>query len=224
MLLPAVTLGTIWTFNNLNVIWLVSNGGEPQDSTHILVSYVYKAVFNLYRYGYGAALSMVMFVILLVFSLRVPQPHPSHRKRLRLDRLTTDTELPMREPKLITALRHAVLLAFVAISVYPALNVLSDFAAARQSACARPTCRSFPPIGRFAQLRRSSSPSSRSCAGSATRCSWPRVVTLTGVALASIGGYAFSRFRFVGRKATDAGDPHDADVPRHDAAACRSTS
>ena len=31
----------------------------------------------------------------------------------------------MREPKLITALRHAVLLVFVAISVYPALNVFS---------------------------------------------------------------------------------------------------
>lgn len=69
VLLPAITLGAIWTFNNLNVIWLVSNGGEPQDQTHILVSYVYKAVFNLYRYGYGAALSMVMFVILLVFSM-----------------------------------------------------------------------------------------------------------------------------------------------------------
>jgi arabinogalactan oligomer/maltooligosaccharide transport system permease protein len=69
VLLPAITLGAIWTFNNLNVIWLVSNGGEPQDSTHILVSYVYRAVFNLYRYGYGAALSMVMFVILLVFSM-----------------------------------------------------------------------------------------------------------------------------------------------------------
>ena len=69
VLLPAITLGAIWTFNNLNVIWLVSNGGEPQNSTHILVSYVYKAVFNLYRYGYGAALSMVMFAILLVFSL-----------------------------------------------------------------------------------------------------------------------------------------------------------
>jgi arabinogalactan oligomer/maltooligosaccharide transport system permease protein len=69
VLLPAITLGAIWTFNNLNVIWLVSNGGEPQDSTHILVSYVYKAVFNLYRYGYGAALSMVMFLILLVFSV-----------------------------------------------------------------------------------------------------------------------------------------------------------
>ena len=69
MLLPAITLGAIWTFNNLNVVWLVSNGGEPQDSTHILVSYVYKSVFNLYRYGYGAALSTVMFLILLAFSL-----------------------------------------------------------------------------------------------------------------------------------------------------------
>ena len=69
VLLPAATLGAIWTFNNLNVIWLVSNGGEPQDSTHILVSYVYKSVFNLYRYGYGAALSMVMFLILLAFSV-----------------------------------------------------------------------------------------------------------------------------------------------------------
>lgn len=69
VLIPAVTLGAIWTFNNLNVVWLVSNGGEPADSTHILVSYVYKAVFNLYQYGYGAALSMVIFAMLLVFSM-----------------------------------------------------------------------------------------------------------------------------------------------------------
>jgi arabinogalactan oligomer / maltooligosaccharide transport system permease protein len=69
VLAPAVTLGAIWTFNNLNVIWLVSNGGEPADQTHILVSYVYKAVFNFYRYGYGAALSMVIFALLLTVSL-----------------------------------------------------------------------------------------------------------------------------------------------------------
>ena len=69
VLLPAITLGAVWTFNNLNVVWLVSNGGEPADQTHILVSYVYKAVFNLYQYGYGAALSMVIFAMLLAFSL-----------------------------------------------------------------------------------------------------------------------------------------------------------
>lgn len=66
---PAVVLGMVWTFNNLNVIWLVSNAGEPSDKTHILVSFVYKSAFNLYRYGYAAAMSMVIFLILLAFSL-----------------------------------------------------------------------------------------------------------------------------------------------------------
>ena len=69
VLLPAIVLGSVWTFNNLNVVWLVSNGGEPANQTHILVSYVYKAVFNLYQYGYGAALSMVIFAMLLAFSV-----------------------------------------------------------------------------------------------------------------------------------------------------------
>jgi len=64
---PAIILGMVWTFNNLNVVWLVSNAGEPADSTHILVSYVYKSAFNLYRYGYAAALSMVIFMILFAF-------------------------------------------------------------------------------------------------------------------------------------------------------------
>lgn len=69
VMVPAITLGTIWTFNNLNIVWLVSNAGEPSDQTHLLVSFVYKAAFNFYRYGYGAALSMVIFFILLAFSL-----------------------------------------------------------------------------------------------------------------------------------------------------------
>jgi arabinogalactan oligomer/maltooligosaccharide transport system permease protein len=69
VMVPAITLGIVWTFNNLNIVWLVSNAGEPSDQTHILVSFVYKAAFNLYRYGYAAALSMVIFLILLAFSL-----------------------------------------------------------------------------------------------------------------------------------------------------------
>ena len=69
VMIPAITLGTVWTFNNLNIVWLVSNAGEPSDQTHILVSFVYKSAFNLYRYGYAAALSMVIFAILLLFSL-----------------------------------------------------------------------------------------------------------------------------------------------------------
>jgi arabinogalactan oligomer/maltooligosaccharide transport system permease protein len=78
VMIPAVILGTIWTFNNINVVWLVSNGGEPSDLTHILVSYVYKAAFNLYRYGYAAALSMIIFLILSMFTV-------SFMRRSKLD-------------------------------------------------------------------------------------------------------------------------------------------
>lgn len=69
VMIPAALLGCIWTFNNLNIVWLVSNAGEPGDQTHILVSYVYKAAFNLYRYGYAAAVSVLIFLILVAFSI-----------------------------------------------------------------------------------------------------------------------------------------------------------
>jgi len=69
VLTPAVILGTIWTFNNLNVIWLVTERGLPADKSHILVTYVYKAAFTYYRYGYAAAFSVFIFLILLVFVL-----------------------------------------------------------------------------------------------------------------------------------------------------------
>ncbi len=67
IMVPAVSLGAIWTFNNLNVIWLVTRGGQPADSSHILVTYVYKAAFTYYRYGYAAAFSVVIFLILFGF-------------------------------------------------------------------------------------------------------------------------------------------------------------
>ncbi|RMI13025.1 MAG: sugar ABC transporter permease [Calditrichaeota bacterium] len=70
VMVPAITLGVIWTFNNFNVVWLVSNGGEPSDTTHILVSWVYKAAFRYFRMGYAAAFSMIIFALLLLFSWR----------------------------------------------------------------------------------------------------------------------------------------------------------
>ena len=71
VLVPAVLLGTIWTFNNTLVIWLVSNGGQPADSTHILVTYIYKVAFTYSRYSYAAAFSMVVFALLLGFVIVV---------------------------------------------------------------------------------------------------------------------------------------------------------
>lgn len=68
VLAPAITLGTIWTFNMVNIIWLITQGG-PQEGTNILVTALYNAAFSFNRYGFAAAFSLVCFVILFTFSL-----------------------------------------------------------------------------------------------------------------------------------------------------------
>lgn|GEM_PF-126587 len=65
-LVPAVILSVIWTFNQFNVIYLVS-AGEPAGSTEILITRAYKLAFEQYRYGYAAAYATVIFLILLVY-------------------------------------------------------------------------------------------------------------------------------------------------------------
>ena len=106
----------------------------------------------------------------------------------------------MREPKLITAVRHAVLLVFVVISVYPALNVFSI--SLRPGNRLRSTDLAIIPsdwtLSSYVQLF-TEQPFLRWLGNSLIVAT---LVTVTGVALAAIGGYAFSRFRFVGRKAT----------------------
>ena len=106
----------------------------------------------------------------------------------------------MRESKLITLLRHLVLLVFVAISVYPALNVLSI--SLRPDNRLRSTDLAIIPedwtLQSYKQLF-TDQPFLKWLGNSMIVATG---VTLTGVVLAAIGGYAFSRFRFVGRNAT----------------------
>ena len=67
-LLPAVILGSIWTFNMFNVIYLVS-GGEPGGSTDILITEAYRWAFIRYeRYGLAAAYATLIFVILIGYT------------------------------------------------------------------------------------------------------------------------------------------------------------
>ncbi len=69
VLAPAVTLGTIWTFNNINVIYLVTGQAGGTEDADILVSALYKAAFTYYRYSYSAAFAIVIFAVLFVFSM-----------------------------------------------------------------------------------------------------------------------------------------------------------
>ncbi|MBL8956638.1 MAG: sugar ABC transporter permease, partial [Myxococcaceae bacterium] len=67
-MLPAVLLGTVWTFNMFNVIYLVS-GGEPGGATDVLVSEAFRWAFQRNeQYGFAAAYSVLIFVVLMVWS------------------------------------------------------------------------------------------------------------------------------------------------------------
>ncbi|WP_299024600.1 sugar ABC transporter permease [uncultured Thermanaerothrix sp.] len=68
VLTPAIILGVVWTFNKFDVIYLVTQGG-PQEKTDILVSSMYKAAFQFYRYGFTAMFALVIFLILFIFTL-----------------------------------------------------------------------------------------------------------------------------------------------------------
>ncbi|MDQ7772036.1 MAG: sugar ABC transporter permease [Elusimicrobiales bacterium] len=69
VLMPAVTLGTVWTFNNINVIYLVTGQAGGTEQADILVSALYKAAFTYNRYSYSAAFAIVIFLILFAISV-----------------------------------------------------------------------------------------------------------------------------------------------------------
>jgi arabinogalactan oligomer/maltooligosaccharide transport system permease protein len=68
VLTPAIILGVVWTFNKFDIIYLITQGG-PQEKTDILVSSMYKAAFQFYRYGFTAMFALVIFAILFLFTL-----------------------------------------------------------------------------------------------------------------------------------------------------------
>ncbi|MCO4761453.1 MAG: sugar ABC transporter permease [Myxococcales bacterium] len=67
-LFPAIILGTIWTFNAFNVIYLVSGGG-PDHQTEILITEAYYLFTVLRRMGLAAAYSVLIFVLLMAYTL-----------------------------------------------------------------------------------------------------------------------------------------------------------
>ncbi|MBP7795315.1 MAG: sugar ABC transporter permease [Elusimicrobiales bacterium] len=78
VVLPAITLGTIWTFNNINIIYLVTGQAGGTERADILVSALYKAAFVYNRYSYSAAFAMIIFVILFLITT-------SYSKMIKVD-------------------------------------------------------------------------------------------------------------------------------------------
>jgi arabinogalactan oligomer/maltooligosaccharide transport system permease protein len=67
-MVPAIMLGTIWTFNQFNVIFFISEG-KPFGRTEILITQAYKLIAEQRLYGVAAAFSIVVFLILFAFTM-----------------------------------------------------------------------------------------------------------------------------------------------------------
>lgn len=110
---------------------------------------------------------------------------------------TSDQSL--KEHRLVTFSRHVLLLFFVFISIYPVLTVISI--SLRPGNQLQSTDLSLIPenwtLSSYRELF-TEQPFLRWMGNSLLVSA---IVTLTGVAMAAIGGYALSRFKFVGRQA-----------------------
>jgi len=69
VVVPSVTLGTIWTFNNINVIYLMTGQDGGNEFADILVSALYKSAFTYSRFNFSAAFALVIFAILLLMTM-----------------------------------------------------------------------------------------------------------------------------------------------------------
>jgi multiple sugar transport system permease protein len=68
IMLIATLLSVLWTFNDFNVIYILTKGG-PAGSTDILITFIYKHSFEFLKFGTAAAMAIMTFVILLAVSL-----------------------------------------------------------------------------------------------------------------------------------------------------------
>ncbi len=77
IMMPSILLGTIWTFNKFDVIWLFNKGGpvvstasgDTYGATNLLITYMYNYFYNLHSWNVAAALGYIVFVVLLILSL-----------------------------------------------------------------------------------------------------------------------------------------------------------
>lgn len=68
VLLIAITLTTIWTFNTFNVIYVLTGGG-PMDATETMMIRIYHEAFGKYNLGISSTLSVTVFIILSILSV-----------------------------------------------------------------------------------------------------------------------------------------------------------
>jgi multiple sugar transport system permease protein len=68
VLLFVTVINVIGAFQIFGQPFIMTRGG-PEQSTRVLVMYIYETAFNFYRMGYGSAMSWLLFVLIAIFSI-----------------------------------------------------------------------------------------------------------------------------------------------------------
>ena len=68
VLLFVAIMNIIGSFQVFGQAFMITNGG-PEQSTRVLVHYIYQTAFTNYRMGYGAAMSWLLFLCIACFSI-----------------------------------------------------------------------------------------------------------------------------------------------------------
>ena len=68
VLLFVAIMNIIGSFQVFGQVFMITRGG-PEQSTRVLVQYIYETAFTHYRMGYGAAMSWLLFLCIAFFSV-----------------------------------------------------------------------------------------------------------------------------------------------------------
>jgi len=68
VLLFVIVMSTIGAFQVFGQTFMITRGG-PENSTRVIVQYIYETAFTKYRMGYGSAMSWLLFFVIAVFSI-----------------------------------------------------------------------------------------------------------------------------------------------------------
>jgi len=61
-------VGTLWTFNIFDIIWVLTEGG-PSGATTTVPVYIYKQAFDSFQLGKASAISVITALLLLIFAI-----------------------------------------------------------------------------------------------------------------------------------------------------------
>ncbi len=68
VVLIATLLSCLWTFNDFNVIYILTRGG-PAETTDILITSIYKTGFEYRRFSQASGMAVITFIILSALSV-----------------------------------------------------------------------------------------------------------------------------------------------------------